>query len=267
MTHLTSWHMSPNKHLCFSSQEDQDPLTSRILILPSSLLSLCLLSCTAIFIGVASCINSVTHLALSPLSVSLPVWFFQPLITCLLFSTSSLCCLYTFSFQPFLSIFQCWNTITSFSDNSCPLLFIFASLFLLPLTLSHLLNMWFSFPLYIHVMCLDWTSPLPLLTSLPSLIEWPLFYDHLSLLPLLFPLPSLSISLGGPAFLPGFCRPRCENWRWRGRWRRRTRRRSSNQRSRPQSLFLRHFLWQLTPQWSPPSNHRPSLSPHSSSTS
>lgn len=89
------------------------------------------------------------------------------------------------------------------------------------------------------------------------------------LLPLLFPLPSLSISLGGPAFLPGFCRPRCENWRWRGRWwrRRRRRRRSGNHRSRPQSLFLGHFLWQLATQWSPPPNRRPSLSTHSSSTS
>lgn len=28
--------------------------------------------------------------------------------------------------------------------------------------------------------CLDWTSPLQLLTSNPSFIEWPLSYDHLS---------------------------------------------------------------------------------------
>lgn len=43
----------------------------------------------------------------------------------------------------------------------------------------------------------------------------------------------LSISLGGPAFLPGFSRPQCENWRWRGRrWRR------DNHWSRPQSVFL-----------------------------
>lgn len=43
----------------------------------------------------------------------------------------------------------------------------------------------------------------------------------------------LSISLGGPAFLPGSSRPQCENWRWRGRrWRR------DNHWSRPQSVFL-----------------------------
>lgn len=43
----------------------------------------------------------------------------------------------------------------------------------------------------------------------------------------------LSILLGGPAFLPGFSRPQCENWRWRGRrWRR------DNHWSRPQSVFL-----------------------------
>lgn len=73
-----------------------------------------------------------------------------------------------------------------------------------------------------------------------------------------FPLPSFSISLGGPAFLPGFCRPRCENWRWKGR-----RRRSACRRSRPQSLFLWHFA----PQWSPPPNCRLPPPAHSSSAS
>lgn len=138
-------------------------------------------------------------------------------------------------------------------------------------TLTPLQHVIFS-PSTCHVICLDWTFPLQLLISLPSFIEWTLSYDHLSPLPLLFPLPSLSISLGGPAFLPGFCRPRCENWRWRGRWwmRRRTRRRtrrSGNQRSRLQSLFLGHFFRQLAQQWRPPPNWRPSLSTHSSSTS
>lgn len=232
------------------------------------------------FYWCTSCINFVTHLALSLLSVSLflSVWFFQSLITCLLFSNSppyfasaiAFTCSHSNRFFLFFNVdtFH-FNSITSFSGDfpPCLLLLIFISLFLLPPTLSHLLNMWFfSFYMSRYLPWLD--TSLQLLTSLPSLIEWPLFYDHLSLLPLLFPLPSLSISLGGPAFLPGFCRPRCENWKWRGRWRRRTRRRrSGNQRSRPQSLFLGHFLWQLAPQWSPPSNRRPSLSTHSSSTS
>jgi len=130
-------------------------------------------------------------------------------------------------------------------------------------TFSHLLIM---FPVHVVLFALNGHLLLQFLSSLPSFIEWPLSYDHLSLLPLLFPLPSFSISLGGPAFLPGFSRPRCENWRWRGR-RRRRRRRSGNQRSRPQSLFLWHFLWYLAPQWNPPPNYRPSLPTISSSTS
>lgn len=189
------------------------------------------------------------------------VWFFLSLTTCLLLSYFSiLCfchCFYTFSFQLIL-----FFNVDAFHLNSITFssLSSLLHLYLAVLTSSHTLTppqRVIFFPLYMwrFLLWLDISF-----TSLPSFIEWPLSYDHLSLLPLLFPLPSLSISLGGPAFLPGFCRPRCENWRWRGR-------RSGNQRSRPQSLFLGHFLWQLTPQWSPPPNCRPSLSTHSSSTS
>ena len=178
---------------------------------------------------------------------------------------------YMFPSQLVLPVFRCLILSTSIQPHPylvllllVPLLLIFISLFLLPPTRSHTSTTCDYFPSTCHVICLDWTSSLKLLTSLPHRSLNGLFSTTISPpLLLLFPLPSLSISLGGPAFLPGFCRPRCENWRWRGR--RRTKRRSGNQPPRPQSLFLRHFLWQLAPQWSPPSNRRPSLSTRSSS--
>lgn len=151
---------------------------------------------------------------------------------------------------------------------------------------DHILLWWFSSlsssHLYLTILTSSHTlttcdfSPLNVTSSTGHLLYNSSHSSHLSLnvpspttslLPLLFPLPSLSISLGRAAFLPGLCRPRCENWRWRGRWWWRRRRRSGNRRSRPQSFFLGHFLWQLAPQWSPPPNCRPSLSTHSSSTS
>lgn len=69
------------------------------------------------------------------------------------------------------------------------------------------------------------------------------------------PAPSLSMSPGGPAFLRGFCRPRCEeHWRWRGR-------------STSVQSLCGPGLRLLAPQWSPPQNCRPSLSAHATPTS
>lgn len=147
------------------------------------------------FYWCTSCINFVTHLALSLFLLSLSlsffsVWFFQSLITCPLFSDSYLLCFchyfYMYSFQWVLCVCQCWcfalphNSITSFSGEfpPCSLSPICISLFLLPPTLSHLFNMRFCF--FSTFICLDRTSPLQLLTSNPSFIEWPLSYDHLS---------------------------------------------------------------------------------------
>lgn len=274
---------TPTNTPCCSSQEDQETLTSRILI-PLHPLFPCVPFPVLPFLLVyvmhqlRDSFGSLSPLSVLSLCVALPIprhLAFIFLILPYFASAIAFTCAHSNRFFVFVNIdvFH-FDQITSFSGDfpPCPLP-ICISLFFLPPTLSHLFNMWFLSSTC-HVICLDWTSPLQLLTSLPSLIEWPLSYDHLSLLPLLFPLPSLSISLGGPAFLPGFSRPRCDNWRWRGRWwrprrrtRRRRRRRSGNQRSKPQSLILRHFLWQLAPQWSPPPNCRPSLSTHSSSTS
>lgn len=261
-----AWHLTNT----YSCQEDQDPLTSRFLI-PLHLLFTCVPFLVLPFLLVC-----VTHQprnslgSFSPLSVSLLlyVWFFQSLVTRLLFSKCTFALLWPLPLHVSIpSGYFCFSLLMFFPSNHV-LLWWFFSFILFP-SLSHC----YSFLPHFHtsstcifslyMSALIGHLLLQLLTSLPSFIEWPLSYDHFSLLPLLFPLPSLSISLGGPAFLPGFCRPRCENWRWRGRWRRW----SSNQRSRPQSLFLGHFLCQLAPQWSPPSNHRSSLSTRSSSTS
>ena len=231
ITHLTSLH--PTNTPCYSSQADQDPLTSSFNP-PSSLLFLCPLSCAAIFYWCTSCINFVTHLALSLLSLSvsfflsfclsvfLSVWFFQSLITCLLFSTSSFLCFrhgfYVSSFQPVLSIFPMLMFSTStqlnhalflvtFFPPPCPLpIFIFTIL-----TYSHTPQHVIVSPPHVTLSALIehllYNSSHPSHRSLNGLSPTTIF----SLLPLLFPLPSLSISLGGPAFLPGFCRPRCEN--------------------------------------------------------
>lgn len=137
-------------------------------------------------------INSVTHLALSlsPLSVFL----FHSLLALSLYVL----------ILPFHVLMRTrFNHVhlCRFSSSSHLYLSLASSHTLTPL--GHVIFFLFFFLS---------TCTLQLLASLPSFIEWPLSYDHLS--PCShssFPFPSLSISLGGPAFLPGFCRPRCEN--------------------------------------------------------
>lgn len=152
----------PDKQpFCYSSREDQDPLTSRVLIPTSSPLSLCpFFSCAAISIGVRHA-STPWLISLSSLSsfflcgssnpLSLVFYFLIPP-----FFASSIAFLHVLIPTRFfvfvnVDVFPLGHiSITSFSGDFCPL--------------YHIFNMWF-FPPTLHVICLDWTSPLQLLAS------------------------------------------------------------------------------------------------------
>lgn len=55
-------------------------------------------------------------------------------------------------------------------------------------------NFFLMYILLLNYLYPVWTTPLQILTLLPSLIEWPLSCDHLFLLPLLFSFPSLYLA-------------------------------------------------------------------------
>lgn len=278
-----SWHLSPDKHPLLLIPRGSEHFDLKSFNSPSSPLSLCPFSYAAISIGVRHASTSwLIWLSLSFSSLCLSLSFLcgssNPLSLVLYFliltyfaSAITFTCTHSNGFFVFVNV----DVLRFHTIQSHPSLANFLHVLFLPsvsrssyfLPHSHTSSTC-DFVFFLHLSALIghllYNSSHPTHRSLnglsPTTISPPL--------PLLFPLPSLSISLGGPAFLPGFCRPRCENWRWRGRWwRRRRRRRSGNHRSRPQSLFLGHFLWQLATQWSPPPNRRPSLSTHSSSTS
>lgn len=174
---------------------------------------------------------------LSLSNLYLPVWFFQSLISCPLSSNSSTfpallwhIFISTGFFFPFhvstmFSISSQWNPPLVISHSRLP-------------TLSHTNNdnnndNFISFFFFFFFFCTLFGY---LLSKSSHVSHHPLnglsptFTSSRS--HSCSPSP-LSISLGGPAFLPGFSRPQCENWRWRGRrWRR------DNHWSRPQSVFL-----------------------------
>lgn len=163
----------------------------------------------------------------------LPVWFFRSLISRPLSSNSSLHCFNIYPFQLgfffsicrwCFSIFSQWTlVIYSFHTSSSYtdiLTITIMTIFFLCIFFSFIICTLFGQLLYksSHSSHHSLNGLSPATTSSCS---------HSS-----SPSP-LSILLGGPAFLPGFSRPQCENWRWRGRrWRR------DNHWSRPQSVFL-----------------------------
>lgn len=180
-----------------------------------------------------------THLPLSFLlslsDLCLPVWFFQPLISCPLTSNSSsfLHCFDKHPFQLFFPICRrCFHFLPMKSSSGH---FLFRTHIFLhsdKLTMT-IITITLYRSSYYYSFC----------TLFGRLLYRSSHLSHHSLNGLspatsssrshsCSPSP-LSISLGGPAFLPGSSRPQCENWRWRGRrWRR------DNHWSRPQSVFL-----------------------------
>lgn len=180
----------------FFSWEDQDPLKVFALIHPISLLPS---SPTPIF--------SWHRLVFSISS---------PLICLFFFFSSSVCLIFVFpcdSFNPWFPVL-CLPILPLFLQSfffspHLSMMFPFSLneilLWLFSLSHSRLLTLWrinndnnndnfISFFFLLLLLYLVWTPPLPILTLVPSLTEWPLSCDLLFPLPLLFSFPSLYLA-------------------------------------------------------------------------
>lgn len=253
------WWKSDSFDWFLLSVTPQTPLSTsperfRILWLWMFELSLILFSCfpaptlpfLLVLIGIRHQLSRLIWLFFFLLSLSnlfLPVWFFRSLISCPLSSNSSLHCFNIYSFQ--LGFFSFVYDVFHFSPNEILLIYsfhtfcIFWHSHILTLTIITIIFIVLFLLMYILLIIIT----IIICTVFGHLLYKSSHFSHHSLNGLSpattsscshssSPSP-LSILLGGPAFLPGFSRPQCENWRWRGRrWRR------DNHWSRPQSVFL-----------------------------